>query len=140
MKYQTQKEQQTIELGKKLAKKVHGGEVILLSGDLGSGKTVLVKGFAKGLGIKKIITSPTFVLFKIYNLKRGRIKTLVHVDCYRVGDGREILEVGLSDYLGKKDTLVIVEWGEKIKPYIKTKNVLIKFKTLTGDKRSISVT
>ncbi|MFA6534511.1 MAG: tRNA (adenosine(37)-N6)-threonylcarbamoyltransferase complex ATPase subunit type 1 TsaE [Patescibacteria group bacterium] len=129
MFYQTTSEKQTFNLGKKFAKELHGGEVILLSGDLGAGKTVFVKGLAAGLGVKKIITSPTFVLFKVYPIAkeqenpsirgagkrtREQVKYLVHADCYRLAKGGDILDAGLAEYCGRADTVVAVEWGERL--------------------------
>ncbi|MBI5733623.1 MAG: tRNA (adenosine(37)-N6)-threonylcarbamoyltransferase complex ATPase subunit type 1 TsaE [Candidatus Kerfeldbacteria bacterium] len=120
--YLTKTAEQTEDLGKKLSHLIKGGEVLALSGDLGSGKTTFVKGLAKGLGIKHPITSPTFVLMKIYPVtKHQTIKQLVHVDCYRLPAGRhgvpgiELSKIGLDDYLNKFDSVVVIEWAEKIK-------------------------
>lgn len=139
MKYQTTTEKQTINLGKKLAQTLHGGEVVLLQGELGSGKTIFTKGIAGGLGIKKIITSPTFVLFKIYPVtNKGKIKQLIHADCYRVKDGREILAAGLEEYLGREDTVVVVEWGDKVADLIKGNIILIKLKIRCWGRRVVN--
>lgn len=105
---------QTKKLGQKLAKQLRGGEVLALSGDLGSGKTTFIKGLAKGLGVKQTITSPTFVLFKVYPVKHRDIRHFVHVDCYRVR-GAELNHIGLADYLGEPHTVVAIEWAEKLK-------------------------
>ncbi len=111
---QTGSPKETERLGQKIAKLLKGGEVLALEGDLGSGKTTFVKGLAKGLGIKQPITSPTFVLMKIYPItKHQTIKRLVHVDCYRV-PGIELSKIGLEDYLNKSDSVVAIEWAEKI--------------------------
>ena len=129
MKYQTTTEKQTINLGKQLAKKLNGGDVLLLEGDLGSGKTVLTKGIAVGLGIKKIITSPTFILFKVYPVHgHGTIKQLVHADAYRLEDGQGLLDAGLAEYLEREDVLVVIEWGEKISEYLQKQQIFITFK------------
>ena len=89
---------------------------MLLSGDLGAGKTSLVKGIAKGLGIKHEITSPTFTLLNIYEVKslKSKVKSLVHIDTYRLKDENELLEIGVEDYLGEPNTVCIIEWPEKI--------------------------
>ena len=116
MKIITTTEQQTINLGKKIAKDLTGGEVLLLQGNLGSGKTVLVKGLAKGLGIKKVVTSPTFILFTVYPVKgQKKIKKLVHADCYRLTDAKDIMSAGLAEFCGRPDTVTVIEWGEKLK-------------------------
>lgn len=100
-------------LGKALALKLKGGETLALVGNLGTGKTTFVKGLAKGLKVKQTITSPTFVLMKVYKAKLGRIRQFVHVDCYRV-PGVELSEIGLGDYLGQPDTVVAIEWAKKL--------------------------
>ncbi|HCM45368.1 MAG TPA: tRNA (adenosine(37)-N6)-threonylcarbamoyltransferase complex ATPase subunit type 1 TsaE [Candidatus Veblenbacteria bacterium] len=120
---------QTKLLGIKLAKQLNGNEVIALVGNLGSGKTTFVKGLAKGLGVKDVITSPTFVLMKNYKAKHKTIKNFVHVDCYRLPAGRhgvpgiELTAIGLGDFLNQADTVVAIEWAEKLpkkfKPTIK---------------------
>ena len=109
----TKKATDTIKLGQRFVKKLKGGITLALIGDLGSGKTTFVKGLAKGLGVKEKITSPTFVLFKVYQAKHAKIKQLVHADCYRV-PGKELANIGLDDYLNDKQTMVVVEWGEKL--------------------------
>ena len=110
----TKSEKQTFNLGKKIAKTHKGGEVLALTGDLGAGKTVLVKGIANGLGVKKIVTSPTFVLMKVYPLKNKSHK-LVHVDCYRTTNSQEIIDIGTTEYFGREDAITVIEWAEKIK-------------------------
>ncbi len=104
----------TIKFGVKISKTLHGGETLALIGDLGSGKTTFVKGLARGFGVKNKITSPTFVLFKLYQTKHKKIKWLIHADCYRVL-GKEILKMGLAEYLYRPDTIVAIEWAEKLK-------------------------
>lgn len=128
---------QTEALGKKLAGVLKGGEVIALQGNLGTGKTTFVKGLAHALKFKQTITSPTFVLFKVYNNNNKKINQLVHVDCYRVG-GLEIKKAGLDDYLYDPHTVVIIEWSDKIK--LPQKNLInLKFKhLLQPNRREIS--
>lgn len=107
--------------GKKLAAKLKGGDILLLSGDLGAGKTSLTKGIAKGLGIKNEITSPTFTLMNVYKLRttNSELQTLVHIDTYRLKDKKDLLKIGADDYLGKSDTVCIIEWPEKIAGLLK---------------------
>ncbi|MEK7496473.1 MAG: tRNA (adenosine(37)-N6)-threonylcarbamoyltransferase complex ATPase subunit type 1 TsaE [Patescibacteria group bacterium] len=122
--FKTVSSSETQKLGVKIANTLRGGEVILLHGDLGSGKTTFTKGLAKALGIKQTITSPTFVLMKIYPTKHKTIKQLVHIDCYRV-PGQDLLSIGLTEYLGKDDTVIAIEWAEKI-PKLSSKLKTIK--------------
>ena len=117
MNYLTNNEAETVSLGKKIAASLQGGEVMTFSGELGAGKTTLIKGIAAGLGVKKIITSPTFLLMRVYELSKGSktIKALVHIDCYRIKHPDEILSIGAVEYFGQKNTVVLIEWPEKIK-------------------------
>jgi tRNA threonylcarbamoyladenosine biosynthesis protein TsaE len=143
MLFITKSQTETEMLGKNLAAKLKGGDILLLSGELGVGKTSLVKGIAKGLGIKHEITSPTFTLMNLYKLRtaNSELRTLVHIDTYRLKDEKELLEIGVEDYLGESDTICIMEWPEKITSLLK------KYKTTSialehGDKpeqRKISI-
>lgn len=141
MKYLTKSEKQTFNLGKKIAKTLKGGEVLALTGELGAGKTVLVKGIAAGLGIKKIITSPTFVLMKVYPVRNGvsngvyplkaksyklKADKLVHIDCYRTTDPQEIDDIGATEYFGRSDAITVIEWAEKIKKILPRQKTGIK--------------
>lgn len=102
--------------GQRLAATLRGGELLLLRGPLGSGKTEFIKGLAKGLGIRQTIQSPTFTIFRVYRVtKHRRIKQLVHADLYRLS-ARHIASTGLLEYCGRPDTVVAVEWGERIPP------------------------
>ncbi len=117
----TKTTEETTEFGKKLATQLQGGDILLLEGELGAGKTTLVKGLAIGLKIKYEITSPTFTLLNTYPVDLEKIKTLVHIDTYRLKDEQELIEIGAEDYLGKPDTLCIIEWPEKIANLLKDK-------------------
>ena len=96
--------EQTYELASLLAKHIKGGDIILLNGDLGAGKTTFVKGFAKAVGIKQSVTSPTFTLLKTYKAENF---TIVHVDAYRL-DGDTFDE--LDDYINDEN-VVFIEWS-----------------------------
>jgi len=136
----TKKAKETRELGKKMAATLKGGEVLVLSGDLGAGKTVFIKGLAQGLGIKKIITSPTFVIMKVYPVNKKGIKYLAHLDCYRVGDPDSILAIGAPEYFGRQDSVAVIEWAEKIKPlWPKRQLIRINFEIKPKDVRRISI-
>ena len=132
----TESEKQTISLGEKISKNFCGGEVIGLIGELGAGKTVLIKGIAQGLNIKKIITSPTFVLMKIYKIPNNKkqLKTLVHVDAYRLASGNELIDIGIKDWLEKSDTIVVIEWADNIKSILSKNTIIVNIKQ--GDKKN----
>ncbi len=130
---------ETFEYAKKLAEKLPGGSVILLSGDLGVGKTVFAKGFAKGLGIDAPVTSPTFTIMQVYD--SGRLP-LYHFDVYRITDEDEMYEVGFEDYI-YGDGISLIEWPEKIEglvPKDAIKVTISKDLTKGIDYRNIEVT
>jgi tRNA threonylcarbamoyladenosine biosynthesis protein TsaE len=92
----TKSEKETFELGKNFSEKLKGGEVIGLIGELGAGKTVFTKGLGKGLKIKEVISSPTFVLMKIYKTKNKNIKSLIHIDAYRLQSEKDLEIIGID--------------------------------------------
>ena len=109
MEFQSKSYIKTVEYGKKFGKSLKGGEVILLSGELGSGKTSFTKGIARGLDIEESITSPSFTIMNIY---QGGI-CLYHFDFYRIEDDSEMEDL-LEDYIYRKEGVTVIEWGEKI--------------------------
>lgn len=129
-KFTTHSEKQTFNLGKKLAKKMRSGGVIALIGELGAGKTVLIKGLAVGLGIKKIITSPTFVLMKIYKIQSpvSGIQHLAHIDAYRLQTGQDLIDIGIKDWLGRPDTVTVIEWADRVKDILPKNTITTKIK------------
>lgn len=129
-------EKQTFDFAKKFAKQATGGQIIGLIGNLGAGKTIFAKGFARGLGIKKNITSPTFVLMKIYPAKSARVKFFAHIDAYRVKSARDLSAIGADEYFNAPDAVAIIEWADKIKKILPQKTKIIKIK-ISGGKRII---
>ena len=105
----TNSPEQTFELGRKLGEKLKGGEIILLHGDLGAGKTLFTKGLAQGLGVEdpSLVVSPSFTLVNIYKARLD----IVHGDLYRL-DADAVYELGLEDYMDQEHVLII-EWAEK---------------------------
>jgi tRNA threonylcarbamoyladenosine biosynthesis protein TsaE len=125
-KYVSRSEEDTLELAENIESEKFPGMVICLNGELGSGKTVFVKGFAKALGINDTVTSPTFNLVKEYN--SGEMN-LYHMDVYRLEDGNR--EFGLNDYLNQ-DAVVIIEWPEMIEDQLPEERLDVTFK-VTGE-------
>jgi len=117
--YITENEAETIALGEKLAGLLKSGDILAVTGDLGSGKTALVKGIARGLSIKDYITSPTFTLVHSYT---GPAATLHHFDVYRISDEDELFDIGFEEYLYGGD-ICVIEWADRIRsmlpPYAK---------------------
>lgn len=131
----TKTEAQTVAFAEKFADKLSGGEVILLRGELGAGKTAFVRGLAKGLGVTENVTSPTFSLMNTY---KGRL-TLVHIDAYRLGSGKEAYEAGLTEYFYAPDTVCCIEWADNIADALTGKNIAIDIKYLGETEREINV-
>ena len=122
----------TEELAQELARKLEPGDVIGLDGDLGAGKTVFVKGLARGLGIAANIKSPTFNLVRSYE---GRLP-LFHFDIYRIDDTAELLEIGFSEYF-EKGGAVVVEWAEKAEELMPDNTFRISIRRTGDDTRRI---
>ena len=108
-------EQETFELGVRFGERLSGGEVILLNGPLGAGKTVFVKGLARALGVdEEDVTSPSFTLV---NLHQGRL-LLYHIDLYRLDEGASAAHaVDLDEILSDEAAVVVIEWGERLGHY-----------------------
>ena len=133
-KYTSHSEEDTMELAQNLESEKFPNMVICLRGELGSGKTVFVKGFASSLGIDETITSPTFNLVKEY--LNGELP-LYHMDVYRLEDGDDG-SIGLSDYFNKNG-VTIIEWSDIIKDSLPEERLEIKFKVVDEDTRLITL-
>jgi tRNA threonylcarbamoyladenosine biosynthesis protein TsaE len=107
--YKTNSPEETSELGKKIAEALKAGDVVVLSGELGAGKTHLAQGIARGLGVEGYVKSPTFNIIHVYD--GGRL-LLYHIDLYRIEGALELENLGLEEYIYGKGVSVI-EWGER---------------------------
>lgn len=105
----------TKNIAQDILSEIKSGQLLALVGNLGAGKTVFVKALAEVLGVEDNVTSPTFVLMKVYNTKHEKIKKLVHVDCYRLEGKEDLADIGLSEYIEDENNLVVIEWADKIK-------------------------
>lgn len=92
--------------------------VIGLSGELGAGKTTLIKSIAEILGVDEEVVSPTFVIAKFYDTKSDKWKRLVHVDAYRIDDIAELDQIDFNEIVSDKDTILIIEWPERVSTYL----------------------
>jgi len=110
--------------------------VISLAGNLGGGKTTFVQGLAKGMGVKESITSPTFVIYKKYKGKKGKV--LYHFDAYRVKE-RDVLDLGLKEIIKKREGVTVIEWGEKLKNILPKERIEIEFNFLSPQERELIV-
>lgn len=135
--YLSQSIAQTHKIAADLAEKTKGNAVFCLYGNLGSGKTTFTQGFAKALGVRNNIPSPTFVLIRQYQLNDERI--LYHVDLYRLGDKDDVKGLGLSEIMKEKKTIIVIEWAEKAKNLLPEKRIDIFFEYLDDTTRKIRV-
>ena len=110
--------------------------VVGLIGELGSGKTVFAKGFAKGFGVKEIITSPTFVIERIYKLKIKNYKLFIHIDAYRIKP-KELAALSFQDLLRDPLNIILIEWADRVKKILPRKTTLIQLETLKKNQRKI---
>jgi tRNA threonylcarbamoyladenosine biosynthesis protein TsaE len=126
--------EETLALGESWGKAATSGLVIGLSGDLGAGKTQLVKGIARGLSCDEPITSPTFTLVNIY--ETGRLP-LYHLDLYRLETDKQIIAAGLDEYF-EPDGVAVIEWIERWKDALPSRFRNVNIKVLSETKREIS--
>jgi tRNA threonylcarbamoyladenosine biosynthesis protein TsaE len=140
----TKSPEETKELGKKFATSLIEGKrktlTVGLVGELGSGKTTFTQGFAQGLGIKKRVISPTYILIREYQLK-GRFKAFYHVDLYRLEErvSEEAKEMGIFDLWEKEGNIVLIEWAEKISDIIPENAYEINFEVVDEQERKITI-
>jgi len=127
--------EETYKIAEEFAKNLKGGDVIILNGDLGAGKTTFTKGLAKALNIKENITSPTFTLMNIY--LSGKLP-LYHYDMYRITDEDETREIGLNEYFYGKG-ICVVEWAENIKNLLPKKLITINITKVDDNSREFEI-
>ena len=125
---------ETMELGKKIAGLASTGSTFCLTGDLGAGKTTLVRGIAQALNIKSVVQSPTFNIMKIYF---DGIKPLIHIDAYRLADVDT--DIGLDEYIGYETGITVIEWPMFIERLIPETANEINIVNLGDDTRKITI-
>ena len=133
----THSAEETTELGRRLAAELRPPKLVVLSGDLGAGKTTLIKGIAEGFhaASQENVTSPTFTLIHEY---RGPGVNVYHVDLYRVDTQRELDTLGLDD-LFDESSVVLIEWGEKFSRFLRQRDVEITIQRVGENDRKIKV-
>ena len=125
-------------LGERLAAGLRAGDLVVLAGPLGAGKTVLVRGLARGLGVTGPVTSPTFVIAREHRpLPGGRGVPLVHVDAYRLGGAAELDDLDLDTDLS--EAVVVVEWGEGVAERLAARHLLVRLQRQPDDVRTATV-
>jgi len=162
MEHITFSPKQTEKIGEKFAKSLKSNFLtpvtISLEGELGGGKTTFVKGFARGLGVKETIKSPTFVIMKKYQIATNDPKGqaygigkqlttksrklqgfFYHFDCYRIQKAADILELGWRGIIKDPKNIIVVEWGDRIRRILPKNYIQIKFKFADKNKRKITI-
>jgi len=154
--YFTTHPNQTKKLGKIVAKKIlkikrkRKAQVLGLEGDLGGGKTTFLQGFAKGLGIKEKILSPTFILMRKFQIpstqsqtnskfKISKFQTFYHIDCYRILKPKEILDLGFKEIIQNPKNIVAIEWADRVRQILPRDTIVLKFHFANKNKRKIMI-
>jgi tRNA threonylcarbamoyladenosine biosynthesis protein TsaE len=133
VEFATNSEQETEELGARLAERLEPGAVIAFTGDLGAGKTAFTRGLARGLGISDRVTSPTFTIVNEY--EGGRLP-LFHFDMYRLGSSDELFDIGWEDYLARGGVCA-VEWSENVSGALEEGSVLVEIRRGARDNQRV---
>jgi len=136
-KYISDSEMQTETIAAGLAARLPRGSVVCLNGDLGAGKTVFSRGFARGLGITEPISSPTYTIVQEYKLlDRG---FLYHLDLYRIGNSVSALAFGVDEFLNDNNSIALVEWPERIADIVPPGATVINIRHLSDNRREIEI-
>src|SRR5258707_8086309 len=132
---ETHSAEETTDLGRRLSPDIKPGTIVLLRGDLGAGKTTLVKGIAEGFqaALAEDVTSPTFTLIHEY---RGPQVTLYHIDLYRIDTSRELNTLALDDLMTPQ-SILLIEWGEKFERFAQERDAEVEIEHKGGDDRLV---
>ena len=126
--------EETMKLANDFAAKLNGGEVVLLNGDLGAGKTTFTQFVFKALGVKEVVSSPTFAILKSYE---GKFK-LHHFDTYRITT-EEAIEAGFDEVINEKGSIKFIEWSENIQPLLPKKTIGINITHINENEREFEI-
>lgn len=137
MTHTTHSAEETIAFGRELAKQLAPPKLVLLRGDLGAGKTTMVKGIAGAFHAaeQEDVTSPTFTLIHEY---RGPEVTVYHIDLYRIETERELATLGIDELLRDDRSIVVIEWGEKFPRFVRERDVEVSIERLGDSDRRIT--
>jgi tRNA threonylcarbamoyladenosine biosynthesis protein TsaE len=141
MEFITKSARETQKLGEKIGNNLKSGGLICLYGDLGSGKTTFIQGLAKGLGVKKRVLSPSFILMRQYlksNTKNQKLD-FFHIDLYRIQNEKEAESLGLKELWSDPKNVIAIEWPEKIESILLEKRVNIHFEYVGENERKIKI-
>ena len=135
MTFESHSAAETVAFGERMAHDLEPGDAVALHGELGAGKTCLVKGIARGLGITQDVTSPTFTI--VHEYRGGRLP-LVHVDLYRLDTPQDAAEIGIEDYFCG-EVVTVIEWAEKIAPLLPQRAIHVRMELRGENERTIVV-
>lgn len=144
-RFETKNARETARIAAALAKRMKGGETIALIGNLGAGKTVFAQAFAKALGVKERVQSPTFIFMHEHRLRKpgnreqgAGVRYFVHADAYR-GGVAELRGIGIEEYFGRPDAVVLIEWADRVKGLLPKRRITVRLRHLGGDRRSVTL-
>jgi len=144
----TNSSEETREVAKRLAQEVlkkgagKTATIFGLIGELGAGKTTFVQGFASCFDIRKSITSPTYVIMKRFtldNASRGKFINLYHIDCYRIKEPQELMQLGFADINHEPKNVILIEWADQVRNILPANVCWIQMEHLSQDKRRIII-
>ena len=134
--FSTKSSDETEKLAEEFARTLVAGDVVLLNGDLGAGKTHFAKGLARGLGVCDVVTSPTFALHNSY---RGSSLMFNHFDFYRVESAQEVEMLGLHEFFCDKSGVCAIEWSENVRELLPAKSIVVNIETVSDNARKITI-
>jgi len=137
MKYITWSARETSNLGRELAARLKGGEVVCLYGNLGSGKTTFISGVVNYFRPKTRVLSPTFIIVRHYRFDKAPVKNLFHADLYRLEKKSSVKALGLAEYWTYADSVFLIEWADKMAGQLPEKRIDISFRITGRDRREI---
>ncbi len=139
MEIKTNSPKESRKIAEEFAKTLNAGDVIALYGDLGAGKTIFTQGLARGLKIKRKVTSPTFVFMRSYSFtKNKQVLTFYHLDLYRGEENSDFRSLGLEEIFAQ-DSIVVLEWADKIKQSLPKKRIDITIEKINDKTRKIKI-
>jgi tRNA threonylcarbamoyladenosine biosynthesis protein TsaE len=130
----TKAHKETILLGERIGRSLKTDDIVALSGELGAGKTTLIQGIAKGLGVQNWVTSPTFTLINEFE---GKLN-LYHIDLYRIENIDDVEDLAIEEYF-TKGGVTVIEWAEKIRSILPEKTIKISIKIVSDNERKFDI-
>lgn len=130
---------ETKRAGLDLARKLWGGELVRLEGSLGAGKTTFAQGLAEGLGVKGAVRSPTFALMNVHPTSHPTVRAFVHADLYRLKTPEEARELGLEEWINRKDAVFAAEWPELGGDFLEAQKIIRVVFSGEGEERQIYI-